>query len=145
MRQKSASRNNKAAISKRSDSSSSSTSKRKSIQRPTTAQRPSTGQRPSTSQLPISRISHSLQKLSQPSVSPKNLESIMITIQNDEYIPINQPSSSLNFEIQKSSIQRPITADASFLEEEEPNSVQSYSSSVGRRYVMPSTVLHADV
>lgn len=139
MRQKSASRNNKAAISKRSDISSSSNSKRKSIQRP------STGQRPSTSQLPTSRMSHSLQKISQTRLIPKNPDSIMITIQNDEYIPINQPSSSLNFEIQKSSIQRPITADASYLEDNDPFSVPNHASSVGQRYVMPNIVLHADV
>jgi hypothetical protein len=69
----------------------------------------------------------------------------MITIQNDEYIPVNQPSPALNFEIQKSSIQRPMTANASYSEEVEPPSVSSYPSVVGRRYVIPSTVLNADV
>jgi hypothetical protein len=70
----------------------------------------------------------------------------MITIQNDEYIPVNQPSPTLNFEIQKSSLQRPVTANASYLEDAEPYSMPSYPSIVGRRYVMPSTtVLNSDV
>ena len=93
MRQKSSSRNNKAAaINKRLDTSTSTNSKRKSIQRPSNGQRPSI-----VGQSNVSRMAQSLNKLSKPIPNKLNADSIMITIQNDEYVPVNTFIDMRNF------------------------------------------------
>ena len=141
MRQKSASRNNKAAaINKRLDTSTSTNSRRKSIQRPSNGQRPSI-----VGQSNVSRMAQSLNKLSKPMPNKLNADSIMITIQNDEYVPVNQPSPKLNLEIQRS-IKRPLSVEPSYeIQKIDSYSAPGYPSSVGVRYVMPDTVLNTDV
>ena len=141
MRQKSANRSNKAAISKRQDSVSLNT-KRKSIQRPSTGNRPVSGQKASSGQNNLSRMPQSLNRLSKTASNRINSDSLMITIQNDEYTPVNQPSNLLSYEIQSPSMQ---ISEQSNIQEFQTYQAPSYPSSVGVRYVMPTTVLNSDV